>query len=457
MIGRHRDGIRTLVFSPDGQYVLSTSMDRTAKVGSTKTGTEHLTLLGHTNRVNGGVFSPDGDLIATTGDDGTVRVWETDSGMPLMVARPGGGVGRSIAFSPDGRYLAVAHGAISLYRLADRRARRRLAGHTYHVHGVTFPGGGPALATCSADKSIVVWDAATGRPVSNFRGHPNKSVTGLKSSPDGKWLAAANKSFFNFVSHDHVVRAFEMPTGSVRQEFTGQETDVMAVAFDPESRLLAACGADGKVLIWDLECGQEVHRWTASQTRGALQVEFVAQGTQLLFVNASELSLYRRTDGEFLRTRAIPGGILSVALLAGGEELFVGGGDGALRRVTLRDLEIRVAIENTRDGSISAVAVSDDGRWLASCGKSRKIALWNLETGEKELEFPSQYATVSKVAFDATGTFLAAAGTEEQVTLWNLRALRAGLASLGLDWTGEFTTVADRQSAEHDGNGRPGT
>ena len=63
-------------FSPDGTRVVTASQDGTAKVWDAKTGTEALTLKGHTGWVGSASFSPDGTRIVTAGGDRTARVWD---------------------------------------------------------------------------------------------------------------------------------------------------------------------------------------------------------------------------------------------------------------------------------------------------------------------------------------------------------------------------------------------
>ncbi len=68
--------ITTVRFSPDGQTVVSGSLDKTIRLWNPKTG-EHLkTLTGHTYAVNSVAFSPDGKTLASGSSDGTILLWE---------------------------------------------------------------------------------------------------------------------------------------------------------------------------------------------------------------------------------------------------------------------------------------------------------------------------------------------------------------------------------------------
>jgi len=72
----HKDEVRSVAFSPDGQRVVTGSADGTAKLWETASGRELLTLNGHNDQVLSVAFSPDGQNIATSSADGTAKVWE---------------------------------------------------------------------------------------------------------------------------------------------------------------------------------------------------------------------------------------------------------------------------------------------------------------------------------------------------------------------------------------------
>ena len=73
-------------WGPDGQRIVTGSIDHTAKVWNADTGQELLTLKGHDSSVNSVAYSPDGKRIATAGGDGIVQVYTTDMDELLQIA-----------------------------------------------------------------------------------------------------------------------------------------------------------------------------------------------------------------------------------------------------------------------------------------------------------------------------------------------------------------------------------
>ncbi len=70
----------SVAFSPDGKRIVSGSSDKTLKVWEPQTGSETLSLKGHTGSVNSVAFSPDGQRIVTGSADKTVKVWDVRTG-----------------------------------------------------------------------------------------------------------------------------------------------------------------------------------------------------------------------------------------------------------------------------------------------------------------------------------------------------------------------------------------
>lgn len=74
----HSGKVLDLTFSPDGNYLLSTSSDGTAILWDVKSWEKIRTLGGHEGDVVSAAFSPDNKFIVTGGADKTMRIWDTN-------------------------------------------------------------------------------------------------------------------------------------------------------------------------------------------------------------------------------------------------------------------------------------------------------------------------------------------------------------------------------------------
>ncbi len=95
---------------------------------------------------------------------------------------------RSVAFSPDGKQVVSGSGdkTVRLWDAATGKALQTLEGHSDWVDSVAFSPDGKQVVSGSDDKTVRLWDAATGKALQTLEGH--SSVSSVAFSPDGNLL-----------------------------------------------------------------------------------------------------------------------------------------------------------------------------------------------------------------------------------------------------------------------------
>src|SRR5262249_31667865 len=103
----------------DGRRIVTTSMDRTARIWDADTGQELLVLRGHIVGVQGASFSGDGKLIVTWSHDEGARVWNAQTGAEIITLAGHKAAVLSAAFSPPATHVATAShdGTVRLWPL----------------------------------------------------------------------------------------------------------------------------------------------------------------------------------------------------------------------------------------------------------------------------------------------------------------------------------------------------
>src|SRR5439155_626487 len=105
---RHDAGVSSAQFSPDGQRVVTASVDWTARLWDGDTGKPVGEPMKHDEAVNSAQFGPDGQRVVTASDDWTARLWDAATGKPVGEPMKHEDSVSSVQFSPDGQRVVTA-------------------------------------------------------------------------------------------------------------------------------------------------------------------------------------------------------------------------------------------------------------------------------------------------------------------------------------------------------------
>lgn len=142
------------------------------------------------------VFSPDGETVVSANYDNDVRVWKTRSGELVRKMEDMTGAMFAGQFTPDGKHLLLAGLDETIYVFDGRtfERQRTIKGHDETISamavspdGATIVTGGFDVRTTRNPVKVVLWDAASGKPLRVLRS-PH-CVVSLAFSPDGRTLA----------------------------------------------------------------------------------------------------------------------------------------------------------------------------------------------------------------------------------------------------------------------------
>jgi len=157
----------------------------------------------------------------------------------------------SIAWSPDGSRLASASldKTVRIWDPATGQSISTLEGHSGAVISIVWSPNGSQLASASGDKTVRIWDPATGQSISTLEGHSG-AVISIVWSPNGSQLASA--------SGDKTVRIWDPATGQSISTLEGHSGGVISVAWSPDGSRLASTSFDKTVRIWDPATSQTI-------------------------------------------------------------------------------------------------------------------------------------------------------------------------------------------------------
>jgi len=295
-----------------------------------------------------------------------------------------------------------------------------LKGHSSDVNSVVFSPDGKTLASGSDDKTIKLWNLATGKEIHTLKTN-SQWVWTVAFSPDGKTLASGGA--------DQTIKLWDLATGKVVQTLKGHSEGVGSVAFSPDGKTLASGSLDKTIKLWNLATGKEIHTFKG-HSKAVTTVAFSPDGETLASGSWDKtIKLWNLATRKEIRTLVGHSDlVLSVAFSPDGVTLASGSKDKTIKLWNLVTGETNRTLKQHSDKVNSVVYVpskgyskNPDGYVLASGSNDNTVKLWNLATGQPIRTFKGDSGYVYSVAISPDGQTLASGGTAgNTLKIWRM-------------------------------------
>ncbi len=417
LLGRlegHTRSVNHTAFSPDGQRIVTSSSDDTARVWNALNGQLLVKLEGHESTVNYAEFSPDGQRIVTASGDNTARVWNAGSGQLLAKLEGHESDVNYAEFSPDGQRIVTASDdkTSRLWNAGNGQLLAKLEGHESSVNHAEFSRDGKRIVTASSDDTARVWDVVNGQLLAKLEGHKS-SVDDAKFSPDSQRILTA--------SWDKTARVWNAVTGQPLAKLVGHESSVNHAEFSPDGQRIVTASEDGTARVWNAADGRLLATLEGNMVAVAHAV-FSPDGQRVLTVSSDRtVRLWNVADGRLLaQMERHAGSVEHAAFSPDGHRIVTASDDTT---VQVWNVEAGARLEAPLAGhrnSVEHAAFSPDGRRIVTAGLDNRALVWNAENGEKVAELKGHVQAIGRVAFSSDGQRIATASFDNTARVWNV-------------------------------------
>ena len=344
------------------------------------------------------LFSPDGRLLATgTVRSTTIKLWDTTNGRELRDLSPGGLSAPSLspvfAFSRDSRLIAGAAGmnSVTIWDVVSGRELHVLESATTGTFGsmmgtifIDFTSDGRLVTISDA---IRVWDVATGSQLRSIA-FDATSMPGFVTGSSGFSLNADGSQLLVVSNSDGKgeIHSLDLATGREGRAIKLSDDDVNSgeVAVTSNGNPVAAGIVNKHLKLWNVSNGTS-EKDLGPTSKEYSSIRFSRDGRLLVFSDNYNARVWETATGRELTQFAIPHG-----------DTFNSGLNEPM------------------------LALSDDGKRMASGGFDTPALIWDVATAKQVLRLNGRTNMAYSVMFSPDGNRLMSGGR----TRWDLRTGR---------------------------------
>lgn len=299
---------------------------------------------------------------------------------------------------------------------APWKCYRVISGHLGWVRAIAFDPTNEWFATGSGDRTIKIWDTASGTLRLTLTGHIEQ-VTGLDISEVSPYMFSCGL--------DKMVKCWDLETNRVIRHYHGHLSGVYSLALHPTLEVLATGGRDATCRVWDIRTKTQIfalggHSDTVSS--------ILTQPTDPQIITASHDKTIRFWDlrtGKTISTLTYHKKAVRALAAHPTEHTFASGGADNIKKFRLPEGVFLHNMLQNQNCIINALAINEDGV-MASGGDNGSLYMWDwrsgncFQKGETVVQPGSldSEAGIFAMSYDVSGTRLVTCEADKTIKMW---------------------------------------
>ncbi|GAQ83201.1 WD repeat-containing protein [Klebsormidium nitens] len=293
---------------------------------------------------------------------------------------------------------------------------RVISGHLGWVRSVAFEPGNEWFVTGSADRTIKVWDTASGQLKLTLTGHIEQ-VRGLAVSSRHPYMFSAGD--------DKQVKCWDLEYNKVIRSYHGHLSGVYCLALHPTLDILMTGGRDSACRVWDMRTKAQIFCLSGHENTVCAVLTQPTDPQIITGSHDSTVKLWDLAAGKTMSTLTFHKKSVRALAMHPFEHTFASASADNIKKFKLPQGEFLHNMLTQQKTIVNCMAVNEDGV-LATGGDNGSMWYWDWKSGhnfqqDQSIVQPGSLdseAGIFAMTYDVTGSRLVTCEADKTIKMW---------------------------------------